>query len=199
MRTALVMVLILACSLSAYVVLVRSLHAGGTAINDPEDVRLGMAEPAVISELKNCCAARQEPPEAANVWGARDHVGQIWNIYFHDGVVVEITREVRMSGSSSATDVLEVVTNDLVKHCPPDSPSLPGKRGPGYLEAFASQYGSPDPEIQDKINWRSSIAFACGTHQVSIGEVQDGRIQVSFADAVPNPMMPRGASLKPER
>lgn len=199
MRKALVTVLLLACSFSAYSLLVRSLHAGVPAINDPKDVRLGMAEPAVIKELTDCCAARQQPPEAADIWGARDHVGQIWNVYFHNGVVVEITREVRMSASSSAATVLELVTNDLVQHCPPDSRFLQGERGPGYLEASASEHGSPDAEIQDKINWRSSIAFACGTHQVSIGEVQDGRIQLSFADAVPNPLMPRGASLKPER
>jgi hypothetical protein len=197
MRTSLVLVLLLGCSLSACLLLVRSLRAGVPAINDPKDIRLGMAEPEVIRELKDCCAARQVPPEAAGIWGAVDHVGQIWNVYFHNGVVVEITRDVRIAGSSSAATMLELVTNDLVQHCPPDSRFLQGERGPGYLEAAASQYDSPDPVIKDKFNWRSSIAFSCGTHRVSIGEVQNDRIQVTFTDAVPNPMMPRGASIKP--
>jgi hypothetical protein len=201
MRKSLATLLLFACGVCAYPLMEVSSHANDPAIKDPKDVRLGMTEQVVTAALQACCAARPSPSESVTgteTWDARDAVGQIWRVVFHNGVVVEITHEARLAGTLSAVGLLQMVTNDLVQHCPPDSRVIPGKRGPGFLDASAYQDGSPDLENQDKINWRSSVHFSCGTHMVSITELGNDRVQVSFGDAVPNPMAPRGFSSKPE-
>jgi len=196
MRKALI-VLVAVWMMLAHVSVGRSSYLEN-AIIDPNDVHLGMDKRRVTAALQACCAGRPEGPGlATDIWDAEDGTGQLWRVVFHNGVVVEITHDIRSVGTLSAVELLQLVTNDLVQHCPSDSRNIPGKRGPGYLDASAYQYGSPDLQNERKINWRSSVSFSCGNHMVSILELGNDRVQVSFGDAVPNPMAPNGFSLKP--
>jgi hypothetical protein len=170
------------------------------AIKDPADVRLGMAQEHVTGALQSCCHGREENPKA-DIWGARDHRGEIWTIYFDKSVVVEISHARRVDRSLLASELLQLVTNDLVQHCPEGSPPLPGKRGPGLVEAYVSQYGSPESEATNPgdVNWRASMRFSCGTHSITIGQLDAGRADITFMDAVPNPFAPNGVSVQTNR
>jgi|HubBroStandDraft_1064217.scaffolds.fasta_scaffold36756_3 hypothetical protein len=196
MRRALAVLLLVGSSVC--VLAEAASHAQGQVIKDPADVRPGMADKDVLEALQICCSARREGP--TGVWGAIGRDRQFWTVYLNNGVVVEITHEARTVEPLSAFDMLQIVTNDLVQHCPPASPPVFATRGPGKIDASAHQVSSPDPTPTnpDQVRWMSSIHFSCGNHSLSVGQVPDGRPVITISDAIPNPSRRLQDSLQPK-
>jgi hypothetical protein len=199
MRRALAVLLVVGFSICAPALVEVPLRAQGLAIEDPADVRPGMADKDVIGALQTCCSARRSSP-GTGVWSARDRRGQIWTVYLHSGVVVMISHDVRTAEPLSAIAMLQIVTNDLVQHCPPASPPVIAIRGPGKIDASATQVSSPDstPTDPDRVRWMSSIHFACGDHSVGTVQLPDGRVLIEIDDAIPNPSKRYEDSLLPK-
>ena len=198
MRKALAVLLVVGISMCSSALVELPLRAQGLAIGDPADVRPGMADKDVIGALQTCCSARRSGP--TGIWSARDRVGQIWTVYLNSGVVVMISHNARTAEPLSAFEMLQIVTNDLVQHCPPASPPVFAIRGPGKIDASANQVSSPDatPTDPDRVRWMSGIHFACGNHSVGTGQLPDGRVLIEIDDAIPNPSRRYEDSLQPK-
>ncbi len=199
MRRALAVILVVGFSMCAPAVVEVPLRAQGLAIGDPADVRPGMADKDVIEALQTCCSARRSSPRTG-VWLARDRRGQIWTLYLNSGVVVMISHDARTAEPLSAFEMLQIVTNDLVQHCPPASPPVFATRGPGKIDAAANQVSSPDatPADPSRVRWMSGIHFQCGDHGVGTSQLPDGRVLIKIDDAIPNPSRHYEDSLQPK-
>lgn len=198
MRRALAVLLVVGFSMCVGALVELPLRAQVLAIGDPADVRPGMPEKDVIGALQTCCAARRTA--RTGIWGAKSRDGQIWTVYLNNGVVVRISHDVRTTERLSAFEMLQIVTNDLVQHCPPASPPIFATRGPGKIDASAHQVSSPDatPADPDRVRWMSSIHFACGDHSVGTVQLPDGRVLIEIDDAIPNPSGRYEDSLQPK-
>ena len=184
MKRALAVLLLVGSSMCAPVLVEVSIHAQGPVIKDPADVRPGMADKDVIGALQTCCSARS----------------QVWTLYLNNGVVVMISHDAKTVEPLSAFELLQIVTDDLAQHCPPDSPSVFAERGPGKIDAFAHQVSSPNatPTNPDQVRWMSSIGFACSNHRVGVVQVPDGRAVITISDAIPNLSRRYEDSLEPQ-
>ena len=198
MRRALALLLLAGFSMCVCAPLEVPLRAQRLAIGDPADVRPGMADKDVIGALQTCCSARRSG--RTGIWSARDRVGQIWTVYLNSGVVVMISHNARTAEPLSAFEMLQIVTNDLVQHCPSASPPVFGSRGPGKIDASANQVSSPDatPTDPDRVRWMSGIHFTCGNHSVGTAQLPDGRVLLEIDDAIPNPSRRYEDSLQPK-
>jgi len=187
MRRALAVLLVAGFSMCVYALVEVPLRAQVVTIGDPADLRPGMADKDVIGALQNCCSARRSG--ATGIWLARDRGGQVWTVYLNSGVVVRISHDARTAEPLSAFEMLRIMTNDLVQHCPPASPPVFAIRGPGKIDAAAQQVCSPDatPTDPDQVRWMSSIHFTCGDHSVGTVQFPDGRVSIEAEDAIPNP------------
>jgi hypothetical protein len=196
MRRALALLLVGGFSLCAPALVELPLRAQALAISDPSDVRPGMADKDVIGALRACCLVGRQ---TSGIWLARGRDGQIWTVFLNSGVVVMITHEVRTAEPMSAFEMLQVVTNDLVQHCPPASPPVFATRGPGKIDAYAHQVSSPDatPAGPDRVRWMSGISFTCGDHTVGTSQRSGGRVSIAIDDAIPNPSRRYQDSLQP--
>jgi len=199
MKRALAVLLLVGSSMCAPVLVEVSIHAQGPVIKDPADVRPGMADKDVIGALQTCCSARRGPVKSG-VWMAKGRDGQVWTLYLNNGVVVMISHDAKTVEPLSAFELLQIVTDDLAQHCPPDSPSVFAERGPGKIDAFAHQVSSPNatPTNPDQVRWMSSIGFACSNHRVGVVQVPDGRAVITISDAIPNLSRRYEDSLEPQ-
>jgi hypothetical protein len=198
MRRALALLLLAGFSMCVCAPLEVPLRAQRLAIGDPADVRPGMADKDVIGALQTCCSARRSA--GTGIWSAIDGRGQIWTLYLNGGVVVMISHAARTVEPLSAFEMLQIVTNDLVQHCPPAAPPVFATRGPGKIDASANQVSSPDstPTDPDRIRWMSGIHFKCGDHSVGTSQLPDGRVSIEINDAIPNPSRRYEDSLQPK-
>jgi hypothetical protein len=196
MRRTLAVLVIVGFSMCAPALVEVLLRAQGLAISDPSDVRPGMADKDVIGALRTCCSVGRQ---SSGIWLARGRDGQIWTLFLNSGVVVMITHEDRTAEAMSAFEMLQMVTNDLVQHCPPASPPVFATRGPGKIDAYAHQVSSPDatPADPDRVRWMSGIRFTCGNHTVGTTQLPGGRVLIAIDDAIPNPSRRYQDSLQP--